>query len=247
MNFLSLAKRKLLFHLKKKINIDKNFKPSSLDLESLFVHYGTDKATNWKANVKGHGYTKFYEKHLSNLKKEKINILEIGSFSGGSAAAFSKYFDNSKVYCLDINISNFKYFSKNIIVHGLDISNSKMIESFFKKYKIERNDQYFDIIIDDGSHKLSDILKAFRFFFKNLRKSGFYIIEDYKFPNYYDHLNDIDDIKVSELIKNIENKKIFESTIFTHHDQQFIFDKIDKISYYKGLQPNSDICFLRKC
>ena len=44
----------------------------------------------------------------------------------------------------------------------------------------------FDIIIDDGSHKnLSDILFSIKYLFKILNKKGVYIIEDFKFPNYY--------------------------------------------------------------
>ncbi len=247
MNFLSLIKRKFLFTIKKKINIDLENNPSSSDLESLFIHYGTDKAENWKHNQKGHGYTKFYENHLNNLREKKINILEIGSYSGGSAAAFSKYFKNSKIFCLDVNISNFKYYSKKINVFGLDISNINMVEKFLKKNHIQKNEQFFDIIIDDGSHKLSDILFTFKTFFKYLKKSGFYIIEDYKFPNYFEHLNDINDIKINELIDCLEKKKNFNSSIIPLIEQKFIFDNLDKIFYYKGTLSNSDICFIKKC
>ena len=55
---------------------------------------------------------------LSNSQPMEIKILEIGSFAGASAAAFVKYFNKAKVFCFDINISNFKYYSKNIEVFG---------------------------------------------------------------------------------------------------------------------------------
>ena len=152
MNFLSLYKRKLLYNLKKKFNIDSaNTEKSSL--EELFIHYGTDKSN------KGHGYTKFYEKHLNTYKNDKINILEIGSFSGSSASSFSKYFPLSKVFCLDINISKFKYRSKQINVFGLDVSNSNQVNKFhpFQTgliYRIAQNTLYVahldgTLIIDD--------------------------------------------------------------------------------------------------
>ena len=76
----------------------------------------------------GHGFSKFYEKKLINFKNKKINILEIGSYAGASAAAFVKYFPNSNIFCFDVNISNFKYRSKKIHVFGFDINNEKKLK-----------------------------------------------------------------------------------------------------------------------
>ena len=64
----------------------------------------------------------------------------------------------------------------------------------------------FDIIIDDGSHLLSDIVKSFNFFFQYLNSGGYYIIEDFKHPNYYNYNNDIDHIFVDEIIENFRKK-----------------------------------------
>ena len=62
-------------------------------LDDLFHYYGSDKANIFKKeNRQGHGYSNFYTSQLNYLKKHKINILEIGSFAGASAAAFIKYF-----------------------------------------------------------------------------------------------------------------------------------------------------------
>ena len=45
-----------------------------------------------------------------------------------SAAAFVKYLPNANIYCFDINISNFKYKSKNIHVFGVDIKDEEKIK-----------------------------------------------------------------------------------------------------------------------
>ena len=45
-----------------------------------------------KENRESHGYSSFYTKHFSNLRNKKINILEIGSFAGASAAALANIF-----------------------------------------------------------------------------------------------------------------------------------------------------------
>ena len=246
MNFFSLYKRNFLYKIKKKINIDLEIDLKKNSLENLFSYYGTDKANLWGKNkTKGHGYSKYYEKHLFQLKEKTINLLEIGSFSGSSAASFAKYFPKANIFCIDINISNFKFYSKRIDVFGMDVSNYKSILNFYKKINLTKEESFFDIIIDDGSHKLSDILFTLNNFFQNLNKGGFYIIEDFKFPNYFKHLNDTDEIMIDELIEKIENKKDFHSNIISKEVLRSLKNNT-KINCYKGNSGYSDIVFIQK-
>ena len=246
MNFLSLLKRSLIYKLKKKTNVDLDgIEHSSLD--KLFSHYGTDKSEYCKDKKnKTHGFSKYYEKHLSFLKEKKIKILEIGSFSGASAAAFSKYFSNCEIYCLDINISNFKYYSKKIHVFGLDTSNPEMVTKFLKKISLKETFKYFDIIIDDGSHKQSDQLNALNHFYEYLVDGGFYVIEDYKFPNYFKHLNDVNDINIDELINHILKKKLFSSSLISTYVINLLLNTNKNIYKYKGNTDISDMVLIEK-
>lgn len=246
MNFLSLFKRNLIYKFKKKIDID-NVNVEGLSLDKLFLHFGSDKSSIRKNDqLTAHGFTEFYEKHLNNLKNKKIKVLEIGAFSGASAAAFVKYFPNCEIYCLDINISNFKYFSKKIHVFGLDSSNNKMILNFLTKINFYESIQYFDVIIDDGSHKLRDQLFALNFFYKFVAKGGFYIIEDYKFPNYFKHLDDVNDIKIDELVKKISDKNMFSSALISRDTIEDLFKNNNQIFEYKGDTDISNIVFFEK-
>ena len=246
MNFFSLYKRKLFYNLRRKKLIDSdNINFNSLD--KLFNYYGSDKANIFsKTQSQGHGYSKFYEKKLENFKTQKINILEIGSFSGASAAAFAKYFTDVNIFCFDINISNFKYKSKNIHVFGLDINNEKQVnknlELIFNKHEINN----FDLIIDDGSHNLSDILISIKFFFKHLKQKGLYIIEDFKYPNYHKYNNNIDHIFIDELLKNLIEKRLFKSNILNENDQKNLINSIELIENFKGNLNDSDISFIKK-
>ena len=246
MNFLSLLKRSLIFKLKKKINVDVDgIEYSSLD--KLFSYYGTDKSEYSKDKKdKTHGFSKYYEKHLSFLKKKKIRILEIGSFSGASAAAFSKYFSNCEIYCLDINISNFRYYSKKINVFGLNSSNPKMVSKFLKKINLQETFKYFDIIIDDGSHKNSDQLNTLNHFYQYLVDGGFYVIEDYKFSEYFKHLNDVDDIKIDELADYVLKKKRFSSSLVSSRVIDLLLNTNKNVYKYKGNTDISDIVFFEK-
>lgn len=247
MNFFSIYKRNLIYFFKKKINIDLESHENTKSLDYLFEKYGTDKA-RFLGKKRGHGYTKFYLNHFNKLKKKKnLKILEIGSYSGASAAAFSKFFPNSKIFCLDINLINFKYYSKNIYPFGLDAKNLKYLQSFFKKIKNHFNRKIkFDIIIDDGSHHLEDILKFLNIFFSHLNQKGYYVIEEYKFPNFFPHLSVNGEPKIDKLIKFLKKKKYFKSNILDNVTQKKLHDDIAKINYYKGYYKHSSIVFFKK-
>ena len=246
MNFFSLFKRKILYKIKKKINIDLDGINKDT-LEELFHYYGSDKANIFKKTQdQGHGFSGFYTQHLKHLKQREIKILEIGSFAGASAAAFSKYFKKSNIYCFDINISNFVYLSKNIHVYGLNINNEDEVKKILKKIDLESNSNFFDIIIDDGSHYLSDILFSLKTLFRYVKKGGIYIIEDFKHPNYYDYNKNIDHILVDQVLKNFQEKKLFNSNIIKNDDQSYLQKNISKIKIYKGNLKDSDICFIEK-
>ena len=246
MNFFSLFKRNIIYKFKKKTLIDAdNISLQSLD--ELFQYYGSDKASFFKkGNRKGHGYSSFYTNQLSNIKDRKINILEIGSYAGASAAAFVKYFSNANVFCIDINISNFEFESKKIHVFGIDVNNKvevkKVLSKIFKQHQFTQ----FDLIIDDGSHNLKDILFSLNLFFQYLIKSGTFILEDFKHPNYYEYNKNINHILVDEFLRNILNKQLSNSSIFDDKDQKYLMNSIDRIDINKGLLSDSDICFIKK-
>ncbi len=246
MNFFSLFKRDLIYLFKKKISIDNdNFNSNSLDI--LFHHYGSDKADIFKKTAnKGHGYSNFYKQKLEKVKNQKINILEIGSYAGASAAALVKYLPESNIFCFDINISNFIYKSKKIHVFGLDINNKNKTIKTLNKISDQYEIKEFDIIIDDGSHNLRDILTALKFFFKYLKNKGLYVIEDFKHPNYYQYNKNINHILVDELFKNLENKKTFISNLFTKNEQLDLMNMVNKIEVFKGNLNDSDISFITK-
>ena len=58
------------------------------------------------------------------------------------------------------------------------------------------------MIIDDGSHSLKDMIFNLRFF-KYLANEGFFIIEDFNSPIYFEELNDANN---SELYPQILEK-----------------------------------------
>ena len=138
------------------------------------------------------------------------------------------------------------YESKKIHVHGLDITNTTKVNKTLNKIFEKHNFTHFDLIIDDGSHYLKDILLSLNFFFKYLKNKGFFIIEDFKHPNYYKYNKNIDHIFIDEFLTNIRNKKISNSCIFSEDEQNFLINFVKTIDFNKGNLEDSDICFIEK-
>ena len=136
--------------------------------------------------------------------------------------------------------------SKKIHVYGLDINNEKKLKEILNKLNFGNNLNYFDIIIDDGSHYLSDILFTLKTLFQYVKQNGFYIIEDYKHPNYYNYNKNVEDILVDQLLEGLKEKKILNSNILCRNDQLYIQKNTNKIYTHKGKLKDSDICFIKK-
>ena len=257
MRKISWYYKKLIFVLKKRTDIDKKIiKYNSLN--DLFNYFGTDKGTNVKNpynknsnEIFGHGFAEFYEKHFEKFKNEKINLLEIGTWYGASLAAFIHYFPNANIFGLDRNFK-YKFKSKRIFFFYCNTTDKNDLNNFKKKIKkISKNN--FKIIIDDGSHLLNGIIHNLKFFFRFLDKDGYYIIEDFNHPEYYNFLNDSDgnELLFKNIIQNIKNKTFFESKILNKEDQKYLFENIKDINVYKGKMFDkgkniSDIVFFKK-
>jgi hypothetical protein len=182
-----------------------------LNLHNIGLKYKTDKATH-------HNFLNFYEKKFKDLRYDKINLLEIGFLKGNSIKTWLDYFENATIYCIDI----------------IDVD---FVHPRFKYTKISQEDEnlmflfednYFDIIIDDGSHMTSHQIKSLQLLWCKLKIFGYYIIEDLHtsfIKKYidteittYDFLKNKNTPKILENVKNtICNLEIFnrEKDLFT--------------------------------
>ena len=249
--------KEIIFKLKKKINLDKQILELA-SLNELFNYFGTDKGTEvmnqYQKNTSktdqkliGHGYAQFYEKHLNIYKNDKINFLEIGTWKGASVAAFYHYFKNAIIFCIDKNFK-FQFKSNRVNFFNCDTENFTDIKNL-EKYFIEKKSESFEVIIDDGSHKYTDILNNFQNFFKRIKPGGFYIIEDF---NHYrlhsSYFNDKPDnaFDISEIFEFLLNKKNFKSEDLDHDFQNYCFENISNITIHKGIKDYSYIAFIKK-
>jgi SAM-dependent methyltransferase len=135
-----------------------------MKISKILSKYDTDK-------VHGHCYGGTYNKIFERFDRDKkLNILEIGVQKGGSLMAWAEYFPNAYIYGIDIvDVRKLEYRSDRVTFILGDMKDVKL-------------DTTFDIIIDDGSHVLSDVLVAVKKFLPMLNRGGIMIIEDVQHP-----------------------------------------------------------------
>lgn len=130
---------------------------------------------NTKKNSKYNNYGKYYDKYLNNYINKRIRYLEIGILKDESLYAMNEYFNNAKaIVGIDRNPYSItlEQTQNNIFIEVGKQNN----ELFLNKV----NDKYgnFDIIIDNCTGELDDILVSFNTLFPLLNDKGVYIIEN---------------------------------------------------------------------
>ena len=116
-----------------------------------------------------------------------------------------------------------------------------------KKVNIfKKNNKKFDIIIDDGDHSKSHILKNFKNFFNLVSKNGYYVIEDIGFSENFDYKNDDKNEQgVLTILKNLQKNRKFESNYLSYFDQAKLFENISDIKIFNGkMKKNNKLVYI---
>jgi len=120
-------------------------------------------------------YLTEYDRLFHDYRDKPVRLLEIGIQNGGSFDIWLKYFSNAAalVGC-DINpeCARLSYYDPRIAVIVGDANAPEVSQQVFQR------SPKFDIIIDDGSHRSSDIIKSFALYFPQVTEGGIYIAED---------------------------------------------------------------------
>ena len=234
-----------LFYFEKKINLDNFSKKNNFlfdkDLNYLFEYFNSDKGEAFTDQyiqpskktstvIEAHGYSKFYDKIFCNIKDEKINIMEIGSFYGNASAALFFYFKNANIFGVDINPDMFKYRSERIRNFRVDSSSSQSI-----KNKILDLDISFKVIIEDASHMLKDQIISLFMLFPTIQSGGYFIIEELDFPETREDMRinqDFPDLKT--ILNNVARNEKFDSPYIDNESKNYFLDNFDYIEIHKG-------------
>jgi hypothetical protein len=164
---------------------------------------------NWTNNLPNKQETEifmksidFFNTNYATKLNRKIQILEVGTYTGISLINIVKLIPNSQAIGIDkwsnyndvhnheINLLEHiesldveKSFYKNILVENLNdrIFGIKGDSKEILLNMVTQNEQNFDFIYIDGSHKCIDCYLDIFFSWKLLNKGGMLIVEDYKY------------------------------------------------------------------
>ena len=120
-------------------------------------------------------YIKVYDELFSRYRADPVSLLEIGIQNGGSLAVWAQYFAGATTFIgCDINpaCAKLQYDDPRIHVVVGDANADGTAA------RIEAISDRFDIIIDDGSHRSSDIVRSFARYFPKLGYDGLFVAED---------------------------------------------------------------------
>ena len=133
-----------------------------MEISEILKKYDTDKNRE-------HEYGGVYDHIFGRFDRNAtLNILEIGTQKGESLLAWKEYFPNAKVTGIDIvDVVEYRSDAVNYVVQDVN------------DY---RTDEMFDIVIDDGSHWLKDVVHTVSYFSQKLKLGGCIVIEDVQNP-----------------------------------------------------------------
>jgi demethylmacrocin O-methyltransferase len=154
-----------------------------MTLNELANFFGTDKGD---LHFEKHNYAMVYEKYLSPLKNEKVNLVEIGvndpRFPGASIHMWSTFFPQGVYRGLDINLEKVKHLAQenpNVYLYNVDQTKEDQLIDFAE------HTPPFDVVVDDGIHTAEAQLTSFKALFPYVKPGGYYFIEDCHAKNCY--------------------------------------------------------------
>jgi hypothetical protein len=134
--------------------------------EVFLRHRGRD-------TIKWEHYLEAYERHFREFVNRKPVVLEIGVMQGGSLQVWKEYFGpGARIIGIDVNPAAPRYAEPGIEIRVGSQGDRAFLED------LARQCGGFDIVIDDGSHRMEDQKTALETLWPHLRIPGVYLCED---------------------------------------------------------------------
>ena len=135
------------------------------------MHHGTDKYGE-------HLYTPEYDRLFAGMRERKLRLLEIGiggykhpGCGGQGLRMWADYFPNAEIVGLDLHPKQLDMPARVTIRQGAQ-GDPAVLDRLWAQ------DGPFDIVIDDGSHQVADVLASFTRLYPLLPDGGIYVVED---------------------------------------------------------------------
>lgn len=126
-----------------------------------------------RPSMKWKHYFGIYDAHFQRFRGQSVTVLEIGIRRGGSLQIWREYFgERARVVGIDIDPT-----CRALEADGFEVFIGDQGDTAFLTDIVERAGP-FDIVIDDGSHRMEDLRRSFATLFPNLISGGLYMVED---------------------------------------------------------------------
>lgn len=197
-------------------------------LDEIFQKYGTDK------NCNAHNYTPFYEEVISHLRDNPINLLEIGVREGWSHLSWSDYFSKGKIFGVDnCLVPDSDNNHKKLTERGIVIFYGNQEDKDFLNTAVSENT--YDVIIDDGGHRMIEQQHSLKYLISSVRSGGFYFIEDLhtcSIPHCYPPGNYPEDSTIN-LLNALNDLDVYSNMFISQEEFTFIKSKIKNVRFLK--------------
>jgi hypothetical protein len=136
-------------------------------IHKLFLNNGGNICNKWIH------YLDIYEKHFAKFVGKKFTMFEIGVSKGGSVEMWRDYFGKDvTIVGIDIDKKCKQYEGEQINIEIGDQSDWNFLQMLIDKYGIP------ELVIDDGSHIMKDLIASFNFLYPLLKDGSIYLAED---------------------------------------------------------------------
>ncbi|EMD00584.1 hypothetical protein BAUCODRAFT_175520 [Baudoinia panamericana UAMH 10762] len=139
------------------------------------LSYGTDKVTT-------HKYHHMYEKYLASLRDRPLKMLEIGLGCdmhygpGKSFYTWLEYFPRVDLYYIEYDaacVAKWANSTTGATIFSGDQADVAFLNRFMKEAGMD-----FDIILDDGGHRMTQQITSLNHLWKAVKPGGLYFCED---------------------------------------------------------------------
>ena len=127
----------------------------------------------YQPTKRAHNYLVYYWMHLRDIRLDVRRVLEIGVQTDRSVRMWEEFFPNAIIYGMDLDpaCKAFEGDRRQIFI------GDQGDEDFLREVT-ESLDHPFDVIIDDGSHRVAHQRRTFEFLFPTMSEHGVYVMED---------------------------------------------------------------------
>ncbi|TXN56755.1 class I SAM-dependent methyltransferase [Methylobacterium sp. WL2] len=118
-------------------------------------------------------YFPAYERHFAPFVNRPLLFLEIGVGDGGSLQMWRRFFGpHASIVGIDNRSVCLQYADSQISIRIGDQSDVDFLDALLAEFGIP------DVVLDDGSHVMSDVCTTFKHLYPKLPRHGVYAIED---------------------------------------------------------------------